>query len=160
LAAMVAPAQARSASRSAQQGWLKSFPVNKADLADHGRGPYYLLEPGRRAVYEHGSERLVVTVLQETRLVHGVRTRVVEERETNGDRLVEVSRNFLAIDKKTGDAYYFGEDVDVYRNGKVIGHEGAWLSGVKGAHFGLMMPAKPTVGYRYQQEIAPGVAMD
>jgi len=160
LAVTVAPAQAGSSPHSDQQGWLKSFPVNKADLADQGRGPYYILVPGRRTVYQHGNEQLVITVLPETRMVDGVRTRVVEERETKGGQLVEVSHNFIAIDKKTGDAYYFGEDVDMYQNGKVTSHEGAWLSGVKGAHFGLMMPAKPTKGYRYHQEFAPGVAMD
>jgi hypothetical protein len=87
-------------------------------------------------------------------------TRIVEERETEGGQLAEVSRNYFAIDKTTGDVYYFGEDVDEYKNGKVTGHEGAWLSGVNGARFGLMVPAKPKVGDRYYQEIAPKVAMD
>jgi hypothetical protein len=42
----------------------------------------------------------------------------------------------------------------------VKSHEGGWLSGVNGAQFGLMMPGRPKIGDRYQQEIAPGVAMD
>jgi hypothetical protein len=56
--------------------------------------------------------------------------------------------------------FYFGEDVDVYKNGKVVGHEGSWISGEKNAKFGLMMPAKPVVGQRFYQEQAPGVGMD
>jgi hypothetical protein len=56
--------------------------------------------------------------------------------------------------------YYFGEDVDVYKNGKITGHGGSWLSGVKGATFGMMMPGKPKVGQKYYQEQAPGVGMD
>ena len=56
--------------------------------------------------------------------------------------------------------FYFGEDVDVYKNGKVVDHEGAWLSGVNGARFGLMIPGTPLLGARYQQEVAPKVAMD
>jgi hypothetical protein len=56
--------------------------------------------------------------------------------------------------------FYFGEDVDVYRNGKVVDHEGAWVSGVNGARFGLMMPGTPLLGARYQQEVAPKLAMD
>jgi hypothetical protein len=64
------------------------------------------------------------------------------------------------VDRVTGDVYYFGEDVDEYRNGKVVGHGGAWLSDVKGAKFGLMMPGQIRVGQRFYQEQAPGVGMD
>jgi hypothetical protein len=42
----------------------------------------------------------------------------------------------------------------------VAKHGGSWQSGVNGARFGLMMPAAPTVGMRWYQELAPGVAMD
>jgi hypothetical protein len=56
--------------------------------------------------------------------------------------------------------YYFGEEVDIYKNGKISGHEGAWESGKNGAKFGLMVPGEPAVGMRYYQEIAPEVAMD
>jgi hypothetical protein len=48
----------------------------------------------------------------------------------------------------------------MYKNGKVVDHEGAWLSGVNGAKFGLMMPGLPLLHARYQQEVAPKVAMD
>jgi len=43
----------------------------------------------------------------------------------------------LAIDKRTNDVYYFGEVVDIYKDRKVVDHEGGWLSGAK---FGMMMP--------------------
>jgi hypothetical protein len=99
-------------------------------------------------------------VLDETKNVEGVETRVIEERETNAGQLIEVSRNYFAISKRTGDVFYFGEEVDIYRNGKVVDHEGAWLSGVKGARFGLMVPGQPMMKAKYHQEIAPGVALD
>ena len=35
-----------------------------------------------------------------------------------------------------------------------------WRAGVEGARLGLMIPAKPTVGQAFYQEIAPKVAMD
>lgn len=141
--------------------WVDTFGVQKADLRATGRNPYFILEPGYQLVLEGpGGERLVVTVLDETQTVDGVDTRVVEERETKGQQLVEVSRNFFAISARTNDVYYFGEDVDVYRNGKVHDHEGAWRSGVNGARFGLMMPATPRVGAKYYQEVAPKLAMD
>jgi hypothetical protein len=99
-------------------------------------------------------------LLNETKVIDGVETRVVEDREMKGGQLIELTRDYYAIDPATNDVYYFGEDVDVYRNGKVTGHEGAWLSGVKGAKFGLMMPGKPKAGQRFYEEQAPGVGMD
>jgi hypothetical protein len=66
----------------------------------------------------------------------------------------------MATDDETGDVYYFGEDVDNYKDGQVINHESAWKSGEKEARFGLMVPAKPKKGQKYYQEIAPKVAMD
>src|SRR5262249_52063806 len=72
----------------------------------------------------------------------------------------EVSRNYFAISKRTNDVYYFGEDVDVYKAGKIVNHEGAWQSGVAGARFGLMMPGVPVLRAKYYQELAPGLAMD
>ena len=101
-------------------------------------------------------------MLDETKIVDGVNTRIVEERETENGKLCEISRNYFAIDKKTSDVYYFGEAVDIYDTeaGKVISHEGAWESGVDGAKFGLFVPGKPKIGDKYYQEIAPKVAMD
>lgn len=140
--------------------WVDTFGVQKADLRPTGRNPYFILEPGHQLVLEGpGAERLVVTVLDETVTVDGVETRVVEERETKNGQLVEVSRNFFAISSRN-DVYYFGEDVDVYKNGKIVNHEGAWRAGVNGARFGLMMPAAPRVGAKYYQEVAAKLAMD
>ncbi len=138
-----------------------TFKVDKTKLADKGQGTYFILEPGYRLILEEGKDTLTITVLDETKLVDGVKCRVVEERETKGGKLEEVSRNYFAIDKATGEAYYFGEDVDAYdKDGKIKSHEGSWLSGVEGARFGMLLPGKPRIGARYQQEVAPGVAMD
>jgi hypothetical protein len=137
-----------------------AFPVDKATLSDRGAGTYFVLEPGYRLHLQKGRDTLTISVLDETKIVDRVTTRVVEERETEGGQLAEVSRNYFAIDKATGDVYYFGEDVDEYSNGKVTGHAGAWLAGIDGARFGLIVPGAPKVGDRYSQEIAPKVAMD
>jgi len=68
--------------------------------------------------------KLIITVLPETRVIDDVETRVIEERESADGQLVEVSRNYYAIAKKTHDVYYFGEDVETYKDGKVDGHPG------------------------------------
>jgi hypothetical protein len=142
------------------ESFTKEFGVDTGELVSTGRNPLFSLEPGDRSVLAHGPVELSVTVLPETRVVDGVETRVVEERETNNGALVEVSRNYFAISRRTNSVYYFGEDVDIYKAGKVASHEGSWQSGVGGARFGLMMPGTPLLHGRYYQELAPRVAMD
>lgn len=147
-----------------QEGYRRDFDLSSCALTTSGRSDYMILEPGYRLVLE-GSEggekvRLQITVLQDTVVVDGQPTRVVEEREWHGGRLAEVSRNFMAICPFTDDVFYFGEEVDVFRGGEVVGHEGAWRAGRDGARAGLLMPGHPEVGQGYYQEVAPGVAMD
>ena len=144
--------------------YVDTFNVPPGEFASTGRNPYFILEPGYVLSFS-GSEdgkkiTLVITVLDQTRLVAGVETRVVEERETAGGQLTEVSQNYFAISTRTRDVYYFGEEVDRYENGTVAGHEGSWLAGEHGNRFGLAMPGTPQIGFRYYQEIAPGIAMD
>lgn len=158
------PAAGRRAGQKPGPEYQQAFAVSPGDLATVGENPYLILRPGYRLTLE-GKEsgrliRLVVSVLDQTKMVGGIEARVVEERETSGGALAEVSRNYLAIHKTTHDVYYLGEDVDEYRNGRISGHEGAWLHGAGGAKFGLLMPAAPVVGQRYYQEVAPNVAMD
>jgi hypothetical protein len=152
---------AATLSCAAEVKFQDTFNTEKATLADKGSNTYMILKPGYKLILTDGKDNLTITVLDETKIVDGVRTRLVEERETKGGKLDEVSRNYFAIDKATGDIYYFGEDVDMYdAEGKVTGHEGGWLSGLNDAKFGLMMPGKPRLGSRYYQEMAPKVAMD
>jgi hypothetical protein len=126
--------------------------------------PFFVLETGYWLRFEgedrEGFVELTITVLRDTELVDGVKTRVVEEREFVDGELVEVSRNFFAICAQTGSAVYFGEDVDNYENGIVVNHDGAWRAGVAGARAGVLMPGLFLLGSRYFQELAPGVALD
>jgi hypothetical protein len=162
--AHVGVATAQPPAQTPADGWQRTFNVGAADVATAGENPYFILKPGSQLTLE-GKEsgktiRLVVTVLDETRVVGGIEARVVEERESENGALVEVSRNFMTIHRTTRDIYYLGEEVDIYKNGKIVDHEGAWLHGSKGATLGLLVPASPVVGRRYYQEVAPGVAMD
>ena len=140
--------------------WREEFDVNKANLVSRGTNTYLPVQAGRVLKLAHSNERLTLSILPETREVDGVKVAVLEEREEKNGQIVEISCNYLAADPKTGDVFYFGEDVDNYRNGKVVNHESAWLSGEKGARFGLFMPGAPRLGDRFYQEIAPGVALD
>jgi hypothetical protein len=158
---VVLAADTRSGEKTKDDGsWTTDFPVQKGELASSGRNPYFILEPGYYLVLAGDQEQVTITVLAETKKVDGVETRVLEERETKGGKLAEVSRNFFAVSKRTNDVFYFGEEVDVYKDDKLVSHEGAWLAGVQGAKFGLLMPGRPSLHARYYQEIAPKVAMD
>jgi hypothetical protein len=144
--------------------WSKTFDVKPGDLSSRGANKYFILQPGYQLRFQGNEDDkrvvLIITVLNETKIIDGFETRVVEERESKGGKLVEVSRNYFAIDKKVNNLYYFGEEVDIYKNGKVISHDGAWESGKEEAKFGLMLPGKIEAGNKYYQEIAPNVAMD
>jgi hypothetical protein len=149
---------------AADEGFQDTFDVPKDQFVSTGKNAYFSLEPGYRLTFEGKEDgkklALVITVLDETKTVDGVETRIVEERETVNGKPIEVSRNYFAIDKRNNDVFYFGEDVDMYKNGKVVNHEGSWHAGENGARFGLAMPAEPMVGQKYYQEVAPKQAMD
>jgi len=162
-AALIAPTGSAPRNDNAQP-WRESFHVSLQELTTTGRNSDFILEPGYQltlAGKDSGETvTLVITVLSDTESIGGVTTRVVEERETAGGVTKEVSRNFFAFHPPTGDVFYFGEDVDTYKHGKLAGHEGGWRHGTGGARYGLMMPGTPIVGLRYYQEHAPRVAMD
>jgi hypothetical protein len=160
------PRAETSAAESAGESteWKQEFGEDERDFASSGRNPYFVLEPGYTLEFE-GHEKgekttLVIRVLDDTKTIGGVTARVVEERESRGSELVEVSRNYFAVSRKTSSVYYFGEDVDIYESGRVASHSGSWLHGSNGARYGLYMPGAPRVGDRYYEEIAPGRAMD
>lgn len=128
-----------------------------------GKNTYFILEPGYQLILEGiertDTTRLVITVLNETKRIGAVETRIVEENESVNGKTVEISRNFFAFCKQTSSIFYFGEEVDMYKNGKVVSHEGAWIAeGDNKAGIGL--PGLFLLGSRYHQEIAPGIAMD
>lgn len=145
--------------------WTPITATTEFDLANRrlvstGRSRYFVLEPGFQLVLENRVERVVITVLDETRLVDGVTTRVIEEKSWLQGQLSEVARNFFAIDEKTNDVFYFGEEVDNYRGGRLINHDSSWLAGKGNAKPGLIMPGQPRKGMKYFQEVSPGLAMD
>ena len=146
------------------EGWMTTFDLKNCDFVSNGESGYFVLEPGYQVILggqEDGEElQLVMTVLNETKVVDEIETRVVEEKESEGGNIVEVSRNFFAMCKPTNNAIYFGEEVDMYEDGNIVSHEGAWLAGQNGSKAGMIMPGKAEVGLKYYQEMAPGVAED
>lgn len=145
---------------SSDSDWQEEFNLDERQLSDSGESEYFILMPGYQLELASENESLTITVLEETREINGISTRVVEEHEERNGELYEVSRNYFAIDSETGDVFYFGEDVDFYENGEVVRHSGEWLAYEGENRPGLIMPGSPEVGMKYYQEIAPGVALD
>ena len=156
---LAGPARSQS---GVSQRWSSTFPAE--EFTNTGSTPYFVLEPGYTLELtgeDNGATAvLTIPVLDETKLVDGVETRVVEERQVDDGELVEVALNYFVIGTRTGTVYYFGENVDNYANGEVINHNGTWLSGVDGARYGVLLPGLFLLGSRYYQEVAPGIALD
>jgi hypothetical protein len=149
---------------SAQDGFTTDFFIEECNFSITGTNTFFILNVGFQLILEGEDDgediHVEITVLPDTEMVNNVQTRVVEEREWIDDELAEVSRNFFARCKETNSVFYFGEDVDIYEDGEIVGHEGEWRAGVAGAEPGIIMPGTILVGSRYFNEIAPGVALD
>lgn len=139
--------------------WTKFFDQENRTFSSVGRNRFFILEPGYHLVLEGIREKVVITVLNETKKIGDVETRVVEEREEKNGELAEVSRNFFAICKEHGDVFYFGEEVNDYKGGKIVSHSGAWRADERNSMAGIIMPGTVLLGARHYQEIAPN-AMD
>ncbi|MCZ7583127.1 MAG: hypothetical protein M5R36_07205 [Deltaproteobacteria bacterium] len=142
-------------------------PTVDISVCDPSNGPFsltidnefYPLEVGMHLVLESEDERVEIDVLDETEEVAGVTTRVVTETEYEDDELSEVSWNWFA-QAPDGTVCYFGEEVDNYEGGVLVGHHGEWRAGDDGALPGIIMPADAAVGQAYFQEYYEGEAED
>jgi hypothetical protein len=160
LASILACDSACAQGKAKGSPWQEEFAISSCKLLTAGRNEFFVLEPGFQLVLQGGDVKLEITVLNQTKTIDGVVTRVVEEKEWKGGELYEIARNYFALCEQTKDVFYFGEDVDFYEKGKVVKHDGSWLAGKDGNRAGLAMPGAPKLKMKYYQEIAPGVAMD
>src|SRR5882724_506035 len=137
---------------------------------------YQPFQPGGVTIFSghDGGDRTVIAdlYLRETRtfMVSGVpvEARILQETEFGDGELSEISRNFFA-QADDGSVYYFGEIVDEYEGGVVVGHDGSWLVGgatdpndpgitADAPAPTLFMPANPELGDVFKQEdLAPVV---
>jgi len=140
-----------------------SVDINPSDFSSDLTNKYFNMPVGKKLVYEgvveEGIERIEVNSMDDTRLVMGVRARVIWDRVWLNDELIEDTKDWYAQDKD-GNIWYFGEDTAEYIDGKIVNHAGAWESGVDGALPGILFPAEPKVGDFFHQEYYEGIAED
>lgn len=84
---------------------------------------------------------------------------IMEDRTIVEGRIKEIALDYFA-QSDDGAVCYLGEDVDNYKNGKVVDHSGSWLTGEHNAVPGIMIPAHPKVGYKFHSENVPGIAVE
>ena len=166
------PGQYLAAAQDTEAQYTTDFALESCDLLmPFSSNPYFVLNPGYQLILEGEEDgetiRVAITALDDIELIdleaQGiglVPARVIEEWEWTDGELIEVSRNFFAQCFDTGAVYYFGETVDIFENGELVRHEGAWRAGEAEAMPGMIMPGVYLLGSRYFQEIAPGVALD
>ena len=78
--------------RPADRTWTTAFVLDPGELVTTGRNPYFILEPGYVLTLEDGKTRLVITVLDETRRIDNVETRVSKYGAFNYDSVYAIAR--------------------------------------------------------------------
>lgn len=92
-----------------------------------------------------------------TKVVDGVKTQVLWDRDYADGELVESELAFFA-QSNSGDVWLFGEYPEEFENGEFTGAPNTFLSGLSGAQAGLAMQAEPRTGTPgYVQAHAPAV---
>ena len=137
--------------------------IKPDDFTSAVDNPFFTLVPGTTFVYEsqteEGLERVETSITEDKRVVMGVKTTVVWDREWLDNELVEDTRDWYAQDRE-GNVWYFGEFSQLFENGQLVGTSGSWEAGIDGAKPGIIMKATPKVGDIYRQEFYEGVAED
>jgi len=124
---------------------------------------WWPLKPGTQYIYEGATveagekipHRIVFTVTDLTKVINGVRTVVVFDRDYRGDQLEEAELAFFAQDAD-GNVWHLGQYREIYDEVEFVGGR-MWVVGhLEGARAGIMMKAQPRVGTpSYSQGYAP-----
>jgi hypothetical protein len=141
---------------------LEAFDRNNFDSSTKIDNKWFPLQPGMQLIYEGFTReentrvphRVVQTVTDLTKVVHGIRTVVVWDVDYKSGELQESEIVFFAQDKD-GNVWQLGELVEMYEDGEFVGGH-TWIAGLEGASAGIMMKADPQPGTpTYSQGYAP-----
>ncbi|MBA2418465.1 MAG: hypothetical protein ACR2FL_08850 [Nocardioidaceae bacterium] len=167
--APLSPAQAQDGGRCRLPGPYElphaGQPVNLRpdDFTTKIDNVYWPMRPGTiwRYVEKVGNatEHIKVRVTHRTKMIRGIKTRVVRDTVTEGGELVEDTRDWFAQDSG-GSLWYLGENTKEYDNGEFVGTEGSFEYGKHGAQAGVIIPAESRPGCAYREEFKRGEAED
>lgn len=147
-----------AAGPSGRQIAAKDFDVRGFSHSERIANAWLPYRPGTQFVFtgssNDGAKRQVFIVTDLVKVVGGVRSLVIWDRDYTDGKLVEAELAFFAQDD-AGNVWHTGEYPEEYEHGKVV-KAPAWLAGLDGATAGIEMQARPRLGAAsYAQGFAP-----
>jgi hypothetical protein len=148
-----------------KQSTHRDFDSDSFDTSTKIDNKFSPLVPGTQFVYEgrsnrgHGRlpHRVVFTVTDLTKVINGVRTVVMWDRDINAGKLLEAELAFHAQDND-GNVWNLGEYPEEREEGRVTGAPDTWIAGLDDAKAGVLMRAHPRVGTSsYRQGWVPSI---
>lgn len=129
--------------------------------------PYFPLQVGSRWEYRGGDEVNTLEVLDETKLIDGVRCIVVSDLVTRDGDVVEDTDDWFAL-ARDGNVWYCGEEVKDYesfdgddpRKPELVSIDGSFKAGRDRDKPGVIFQAAPETGQSYLEEFSLGNAED
>jgi len=117
--------------------------------------------PGTKFVLDgrvdESPHQVVLIVTDLVKVINGVRTVVLWDRDFSDGQLAEAELAFQAQDDG-GRVWNFGEYPEEYEDGQFVGAPSTWIDGVDGAQAGIHMLAEPRVGTpSYVQGYSPTI---
>jgi hypothetical protein len=117
------------------------------------------LVPGTQMIMEGVSNRtgellehqVIFTVTSVTKVIDGVKTVVLWDRDINQGQLLEAELAFKAQDDN-GNVWNLGEYPEEYENGEFLGAPSTWIAGLGQAQGGLLMEGAPKVDPTYYMQ--------
>jgi hypothetical protein len=158
-------APATTAAQSARQVTAKDYDPAAFPAQPRVDNRWFPLAPGTQLVYagtiiaegERVQHRVVFTVTDLTKVVDGVRSMVMFDRDYNAGVMAEAELAFHAQDK-AGNVWNMGEYPEEYEAGKFTGAPDTWLTGTQKAKAGILMRVDPRTGTSsYSQGVAPAI---
>lgn len=146
-----------------QDTWANFSPDNFDDPTNI-TNQWMPLKPGLQYIFEGETEeggivtqhQVIFTITDLIKVIDGVESVVIWDRDYSEGELVETELAFFAQDND-GNVWRMGEYPEVYENGELV-EAPAWISGLKGAVAGIMMPADPSLdASSYSQGWGPAV---
>lgn len=125
---------------------------------------WFPLIPGTKLIQEgagnvdgvRNSRRVVMVVTNLTKVIEGIRTVVVYERDYNDGHLTEAELVFFG-QADDGNVWHFGQYPEEYEDGKIV-ETPAWIAGQRDAKAGILIKAQPqSGGPSYSQGWGPEV---
>jgi hypothetical protein len=146
---------------------LVAFELNNFSHSTVVDNRFYPLVPGTKFVYDGYADRgggvlphrVVFIVTDLVKEIDGAKSVVLWDRDFSDGQLVEAELSFQAQDND-GNVWTLGEYPEEYDGGVFTGAPNTWISGLAGAHGGILLEAAAAVrtGDKFLQGVAPDIA--